>query len=333
MPAEREGILVVSLDFELYWGVRDQRTLDQYRRNLEGVRRAVPALLDLFRRYRIRGTWATVGMAFFDNREQLLVGLPERRPAYADPKLSPYPELETIGMDESSDPYHYAASLLRLIAACPGQEIGTHTFSHYCCLEPGQDLAAFGEDLAAAQRAAARLNLRLQSLVFPRNQYSRPYLEVCREMGIRAYRGNEASWLYRPSRGDEHTPGRRLLRKLDAYLPLSSHTCSSLREVALKNPCNIPSSRFLRPYSPALAWLEPLRLRRIVSGLTHAARRGLIYHLWWHPENFGTHTEKNLAFLERVLRAFARLRAQYGMESLNMGEVAARVSEAALRSA
>jgi len=330
--SRKVGALVVSLDFELYWGVRDHRTLDQYRANLEGVRRAVPAMLDMFAQYGVQATWATVGFVFFDNREQLLSALPERKPVYSDSRLSPYPELERIGTDESSDPFHYGASLLRLIAAHPGQEIGTHTFSHYCCLEPGQDVAAFREDLAAARRAAARCHLRMESLVFPRNQYSRPYLEICREMGIRAYRGNEASWLYRSSRGDEHTLGRRFVRKLEAYLPLSAHTCASFEQVALESPCNIPSSRFLRPYSPLLAWLESLRLRRIVSGMTHAARNGLIYHLWWHPENFGTHTDKNLAFLERVLRAYARLRAEYGMESLNMGQVAARVGEAAVRS-
>jgi len=42
------GIFTISLDFELYWGVRDKRTIDQYRSNLSGVRSAVTQMLQTF---------------------------------------------------------------------------------------------------------------------------------------------------------------------------------------------------------------------------------------------------------------------------------------------
>lgn len=48
----------------------------------------------------------------------------------------------------------------------------------------------------------------------------------------------------------------------------------------------------LRPYSAALKSLEPLKLKRITSELDCAAQEGLIYHLWWHPHNFGVNLEK-----------------------------------------
>jgi hypothetical protein len=86
-------------------------------------------------------------------------------------------------------------------------------------------------------------------------------------------------------------------------------------------PQNIPSSRFLRPYRPRLRALEPLRLRRIRSGLRHAARNGRIYHLWWHPHNFGIHLERNLEFLRAVLEEFRELSRRHGMVSRNMGEL------------
>ncbi len=329
MTAAKHGILLISLDFELHWGVRSRLTLEQYRENLVGVRQAVPALLSLFAKYGIHATWATVGFAFFDGREQLLAGLPTRKPAYADAQLSPYPGLETVGVDESSDPFHFAASLLRLIAARPGQEIGTHTFSHYYCLESGQDLEAFRDDLRAAQRAAARFGVDLESLVFPHNEVNREYLEACRQMGIKAFRGTESSWFYRARSRREERLLHRMLRLLDSYVKLSSHHCASRDEIVREFPYNLPSSRFLRPYSRTLSLLDPLKRRRIVDSLRHAARHGLVYHLWWHPENFGTHTRKNLAFLERILREYAALRQQYGMESLNMGELASRWATAA----
>lgn len=329
MTEAGKGIFVISLDFELHWGVRSRLSLDQYRENVHGVRRVVPALLDLFAQYGIHATWATVGFAFFDSREQLLSGLPTRKPAYVDPRLSPYPELESIGLDESCDPFHFAASLLRLIAGRPGQEIGTHTFSHYHCLEAGQDVDAFRDDLRAARKAAGRFGISLESLVFPRNEFNPDYLEACRQMGIRAFRGNESSWFYRPRSRREESLVRRALRLLDSYVNLSSHNCASREEILREFPCNIPSSRFLRPHSRLLSLLDPLKLRRIRNSLRHAARYGKVFHLWWHPENFGTHTRKNLAFLEKILREYAALRDQYGMESLNMGEIAARWPAAA----
>ena len=70
------GTLIASLDFELYWGVRDVKTVAQYRENLLGVRRAIPALLAFFADYGIHATWATVGFLFFASRVELLAGAP-----------------------------------------------------------------------------------------------------------------------------------------------------------------------------------------------------------------------------------------------------------------
>jgi hypothetical protein len=84
---------------------------------------------------------------------------------------------------------------------------------------------------------------------------------------------------------------------------------------------NIPSGRFLCPYIGKLWWLEPLRLRRIKSEMTFAARQGQGYHLWWHPHNFGVNLKENLTFLRRVLDHFRSLRNSWGMQSVNMVEL------------
>lgn len=54
--------LVMSLDFELFWGVSDSRRINDYRQNVEGVWIAIPKMLALFRQYDIHATWAAVGM-------------------------------------------------------------------------------------------------------------------------------------------------------------------------------------------------------------------------------------------------------------------------------
>jgi len=56
--------------------------------------------------------------------------------------------------------------------------------------------------------------------------------------------------------------------------------------------------------------------------MQHAAETGRIYHLWWHPHNFGIGLKENILFLSRVLEAFRVLAAEHGMRSLSMAEVA-----------
>lgn len=144
--------------------------------------------------------------------------------------------------------------------------------------------------------------------------------------GLIAYRGTEAHWLYR-ARAHEAQSNLiiRGLRLLDHYINISGH--HSYHLPAANALINLPASRFLRPYTPRLKFLEPLRLRRIKNAMTHAAKTGEVFHLWWHPHNFGANRKENLAFLIAILEHFAYLKTEYGMESNNMTELATRVRE------
>ncbi|MNC19345.1 Polysaccharide deacetylase [compost metagenome] len=314
-----DGIFTVSLDFELYWGVRDKRSIEQYRRNLLGVRQAVPAMLGVFREHDVHATWAAVGFLFFDSRENLTQNLPRFLPSYAQNVLSPYPYIQSSDCLEAA--YHFAPDLLDMIAACAGQEIGTHTFSHYYCLEQGQTLEQFAADISAAVATARARGLPTTSIVFPRNQWNPSYLATLNQFGIRCYRGNEQSWIYQASADAQETRLQRALRLLDAYLNLSGHNTYQLAECMREPPFNLPASRFLRPYSKHLARFEWLRLRRIKAAMNDAAINGKLFHLWWHPHNFGTNTAQNIHFLTRIAEHYRDLNSRYGMRSLNMGEI------------
>jgi hypothetical protein len=142
------------------------------------------------------------------------------------------------------------------------------------------------------------------------------------------YRGNEPDWIYQAAPSEAQTPQRRAVRLLDTYLPITQHHLgdwAKLKEAS--GLFNIPSSRFLRPYSSTLRALEPLRLRRITSGMEAAAKTGKIYHLWWHPHNFGLQQEENLRFLSQILAAFKSYQQSYGMVSLNMKELVDQLCE------
>jgi hypothetical protein len=261
-------------------------------------------------------------MLFFGAKQDLLAGLPVRRPKYRHGELSPYSEFDNLGADYHEDPYHFAPGLIRMIAGAPDQEIGTHTFSHYYCLEDGQTADDFKADLEAAIAAAKQLGIVLKSIVFPRNQYASPHLAICEALGFTAYRGNPEIWFWRPRKTAEDSLTTRAVRLLDAYVPLSGHDCWAVAEAVAGPLVNVKASRFLRPVGPAITKLDSLRLHRIKCDMQHAARQGCVYHLWWHPENFGQHPTQNLEFLGAVLDRFDRLRAAEGMQSLNMGELA-----------
>jgi len=323
--AERMGRFVISLDFEIHWGVRDQWELPAYQENLLGVRTAIPAMLDTFDAYGVKATVAAVGFLFFDRRADLLAALPAQRPSYADARLSPYAAMDLVGADEATDPYHFGRALLGEIGR-RGHEIASHSFSHYFCLERGQSHAEFEADLDAARAVAARDGVGLASIVFPRNQYTAGHLATCASKGFLAFRGNPRSWLYAARRRDQETRIERALRLLDAYVNLSGDHTASDAYMRSFTPLNVPGSRFLRPYSRALRLLEPLRLRRIRNSMTRAARRGETFHLWWHPHNFGVHTQENIAVLDQILRHHAELRDRYDWHNATMRQLAEQLS-------
>lgn len=320
------GTFIISLDFELMWGVRDKLTIAQYGDNIRGVHQVIPRLLKTFRQYDIRGTFSTVGFLFCETRAELLAAVPSVRPAYNDSNLSPYNGyFDQVGENGEQDIYHYAGGLIRQIQQYPEQEIGTHTFSHYYCLEKGQTSEQFKADLEAAIRVAGKYNIRLTSLIFPRNQFNDEYLKICGELGITCYRGNERSWLYTAKNGEKETLIRRAFRLMDSYLNISGFNCYNDESLRGVSPVNVPSSRFLRPYAPGMKSLEWLRMRRIKSAMTHAAKTNKVFHLWWHPHNFGIHQDANLAFLEELLRHYLKLNRQYGFESRTMSEYAQKL--------
>lgn len=317
---KQPGVLTLSLDFELFWGVRDRRTIGQYGRHLKGVWDAVPRLLDLFRQYGVHCSWATVGLLFGSSKSDVLPYLPARTPEYDQPHLSPYPYL--MGSDDMDPIYHFAQDLIRQIGAVPGQEISTHTFSHFYTLEKGATPATFEADLKAALQIAHAYGWPLQTIIFPRNQYSAPYLDICRKHGIIGYRGTEQHWLYTTRSRSEEQKIRRGGRLLDTYLNLSGHhTFPIPSQPDDSGLFNIPASRFLRPFSPKLKSLEFLRVRRITGAMRAAARSGTVFHLWWHPHNFGIHLNENLRFLETILKYYRQLQQEGRMVSLNMLEL------------
>ena len=315
------GHLILSLDFELYWGVHDKKYISAYLDTISNVHSVLPRTLDIFDTYDVTGTFATVGFLFYSDINGLLAALPSQKPTYADKTLSPYEKLSQLPEERLL----FALDLIQNINRSKKHELASHTFSHYYCLEDGQDASAFKADMEAAIDCAKKENIHLKSIVFPRNQVNTKYLELLEEMDFNSYRGNENSWFYSPQKGSDESIFKRGSRLLDSYLNISGHNTYSVRKHE-NGLYNFPSSRFLRPYSSSLRWFEPQRLQRILNSMEYAAKNNEVFHLWWHPHNFGSNVETNFLFLKQILDHYTLLNTKYGFKSISMSGLADKLN-------
>lgn len=313
---------IVSLDFELHWGVRDKISAAACRAQMLATRGAIPRLLDLFEKTETAATWATVGLLFAESRDEASFYRPKRMANYAADTSNPYSE--KVGESEKSDPIHYAPTLIRSIAECPRQEIASHTFSHYLMGEPWADADSFEADLNAARSISEAKGFHVRSLVFPRNQINRTGLRAAHKVGFQAYRANPESWEWRDQASvpDEFRILQRAFRLSDSFLPLRRPKSLSrhARELADFDVVPQPATRFLRPIGRTGQIGGKIKKNRIFFELFSAAKRGVDYHLWWHPHNFGRATSENLELLQEILEFRLWLDGRFGFRSETMLE-------------
>lgn len=317
------GSFVISLDFEMMWGCHDWSTVEEYgTTNVRQVRSVISRLLELFHKYDIHATFATVGLIFCNNKEEILAYKPYLTPTYINRKRSPYREgyIETIN---SNDEYlFFAPDIIELLLNTPNIEIASHTFSHYFCWEKGQTKEQFEADLQSAISIAKKKGIVFNSIVLPRNEVSEPYLDICTSKGFVSYRGNAKKFFNNPSNRIKAIY-YKVARLVDVYMNLGGNTSHSYLSLRTENSLiNVPASRMLRPYMKHLRGLDCLRLRRITNEIQYAAMHHELYHLWWHPHNFGADMDENFHFLEKVLQVYEECKEAYNMHSYTMAEFA-----------
>ena len=326
----REGVFIISLDLELHWGVF--RTVSQespYMRNIIGTPLAIERILQVLKEHKMSATWAAVGLLFADSREMIEEFAPEVKPVYKKGNHNPY--LLQTGSNEVEDPIHFAPSIIRKIMLVPDQEIATHTFSHFLSREDNVTINAFLSDIESAIKISEAYGLRIRSIVFPKNRLIKEFIDVLPLLGINVYRGAEKGWMYNkicsiqdPKSSKIRAVVNKFGRLVDTYLPVTGSNTWSMEELKAETgiAVNVPASRFLRPYNPALKYLEWVKLRRIKGQIEYAARTGRMFHLRWHPHNFGSNLDQNITLLTRILDCYEECSRKYKMKSMTMGAFA-----------
>ena len=66
----KNGAFVISLDFELVWGLFDHIAIQDKISYFDNTINIIPRLLETFEKKDIHATWATVGMLFNENWDE-----------------------------------------------------------------------------------------------------------------------------------------------------------------------------------------------------------------------------------------------------------------------
>lgn len=315
--ALKNGSFIISLDFELFWGYIDSESLDRHRARMQETRLVVSKLIDVFEHNNMKVTWSTVGMLMLQNSDDLKRIVRDFDiPDYKDPSLDNYKSfMQLLSHEEYSDDVFFASELVEKLKSTKYQDIGTHTFSHYYCLEKGQTNDDFRKDLSIAIAVAEQNDINVGSIIFPRNQYNSDSLALLGKYGIVSYRGNPEQYIYRTRPSDNLVI--RACRLLDTYWNITGKITHPVPK-ASGGLYNIKSSRFFRPLTRRNHRFKSLLLKRIKNEMTHAAKNNRYYHLWWHPHNFSGATEENFKLLQEIINHFKRLNEVYNFSSESM---------------
>lgn len=325
----KQGIFVISLDFELHWGSMDKVLLsEKVKQKLRNTSDIVSHKLALFQENEIHATWATVGMLFNRSAQDWKKNKPHHSERFYKNYKQQYSiENSTSFISNQDNEFLFAPVLINKIFNSVGQELGTHSYGHYCYFDLGSNIEEFKQDLIAAKRIASSNGVEFKSLVFPRNQYDQDCLKICSDLGITNVRTNPNSWYWKVESGDSII--KKIFRTIDNYniFNLSKvYRLESVLEINQISTFCLPTSRIFKPWKKNCFFLNRLKIERIKREMTFAAKSKSYYHLWWHPENFGDHPVECMKELKKIVNHYNTLRNQYGFASCTMQEAANHLS-------
>lgn len=313
------GNFVISLDFELIWGLAgwSKEQIDTYIPNLKNAIQALKRIIETLSKYDIKCTIGYVGFMKYQSVDDLKNHLPIITPQYDNMSFSSIKSLIPLAESVYPQELFFCPYIIQELKKNPLIELASHTYSHYYCLEKGQNMRAFEEDI---QKAQEQMQGELRSIIFPRNQVSTEHLIICKKYGFTHYRGNLNNFLYKARKTSSRYSLAGILRFIDTYINISGHHCF-IPETGKEQLKNITGSYFLRPYSSKSKILEKLKLKRIKSSMHYAAIHNKTFHIWWHPHNFGLNMQENIQELEIICQYYKSLKEQYNYTSKFISEL------------
>ena len=168
--------LIVSLDFELFWGMQDGHSLESYQDHVLGGRKAIPQLLKLFEKYGIHATWATVGLMFAENREEAQRYFPEEDlvPHYRNAKLSSYRLFADPAFPTGHEDCFFAPDLIHLVSEARDRKSAATPIPLIIAGRRGRPRSSFPRILMLRSGSRQIRAMRCNPLCFPAIRRSLP---------------------------------------------------------------------------------------------------------------------------------------------------------------
>jgi peptidoglycan/xylan/chitin deacetylase (PgdA/CDA1 family) len=249
-PQKQQGGFIISADFEMAWAFRYSKRKVDPLAMAQLERENIPVLLELFERYNIPITWATVGHLMLESCKKGDHDWMRRLP-YVDDHWR-----YTSGDWFDADPYTdyktdnawYAPDILELILKSPVKhEIGCHTFSHIDCLDRNCPPQVLDDEIVACKNAAKSWGIKLKSFVFPGGTAGN--FPILKKHGFQIYRRNlshDLAYPYPDGRGMFITPSTSSFGKIHD-------------------------------------WSAGYYIYRFKTMLDKAAKTNTVAHIWLHP--------------------------------------------------
>ena len=290
-----DGQLIISIDFELAWGVWDRITPADLRFAAEDERPICASLIELLDRYQIPATWAIVA-ALLD---------------------------KATAAEQPGDKrcWHAPDVIEQIVNAKTPHEIGSHGGRHRYF--DRMTAAQAREDLDFAREQHRVHALPFDAFVFPRNSIG--HLNELRNAGLHTFRGPDFGWFM--TAGAAGRMVSRAANFADKLLPIPPAPVT-----ARKNGdglVDIPGSMLLLGRNGARRFvLTTVTRAKLAMGLARACASKRIFHLWFHPSNFYYRRDEQFATLAWFLEQAAEQASRGDLEILTMGECARRLINA-----
>tara|TARA_Y100000741_G_scaffold70086_1_gene50978 strand:- start:8867 stop:9799 length:933 start_codon:yes stop_codon:yes gene_type:complete len=288
------GSVIISIDFEMRWGVHDLYGLniDKYRKNLENSRPAVIHTLKMLEERKLRSTWATVGALGLNDWDEYF----NLNPPIPDYKHKTLKILDEYSNIDPKGHLHFAPDLIKKIIKTKGQDLGSHSFSHLYFLEDGIKESDFIEDgLLVKKLFEKKFKITPLSFVFPRNQIN--FIDCLKNLKLLIFRSIPYLYSYN-------------------YLTNKVINLYNILSPSINGPftCNSKYSTgnfFVRFNLNKILWnLQLLKIKNKLINL----KKNEVLHIWWHPHNVGP----NFKFgIDRFEQLFDLLFNQIKINKLN----------------
>jgi len=311
-----KGYFVISLDVEFAWGRIDNPQQKEFYPLLEKTSEVIKRLRVLFDLYNIPVTWACVGRLIEDPNNAT--------PAYSSELSRYFPKINSQTIYSSKTPLNDVDNsfinrpdiLIEIQQAKVAHEIATHTYNHMFFNEV-LDKSLIEEDLKAVTNLHSKIKHPAKSIIFPKNQEN--HFDLIKAAGIENYRGETVERFgYLPPFF------KKIARQLDAFLPVSPATV--LPYTGPNGLVNIPGTKLFATSHLGFKKHYPVNMLAIksINGLKRAIRRKEVFHIWWHPFNFGFKTEEHFHALEKVLEFAIEQQKKGYLEVLTMNDIGNR---------